>query len=143
MAENTDHPGHQSFLARLPISPVEILASALTIGFLLYVNEQLLNHVHEPMFIAPLGASIVILFIVPGMTWARSWAVIGGQVLPSAMALGIVYLLPNSDIVASMLAIALGLVAILIAGYAFYASQHTASVPVAPSAVTTDPTISR
>ena len=43
----------------------------------------------------------------------------------------------------SRLAIALGLVAILIAGYAFYASQHTASVPVAPSAVTTDPTISR
>ena len=109
MAENTDHPGHQSFLARLPISPVEILASALTIGFLLYVNEQLLNHVHEPMFIAPLGASIAILFIVPGMSWGRTWAVIGGQVLPSAVTLGIVYLLPNADILASMLAVALGL----------------------------------
>lgn len=94
---------------------MEIVASSLTIGLLLYINGMVLDRAHEPMFVAPLAASIVILFIVPGMSWLRSWSVIGGQFLPSAIALGVDFVMPDHDIVVSMIVIALSLIVMRLA----------------------------
>ena len=69
------------------IAPIEIIGSAVAIGVLLYLNRIALDTVAEPLFVAPLAASIAIIFIQPGMSIARSWNVIAGQVLAALVGL--------------------------------------------------------
>lgn len=94
---------------RLTISPIEILGSAVAIGILLYLSKLSEAAIGHPLFVAPLAASIAIIFLDPQMTASRTWNVIGGQFLSAAVAFGVVMLISGYLELAAMLAIALSL----------------------------------
>lgn len=93
------------------ISPVEVVGAALAIGGLLYLHELAMRVVDAPLFVAPLAASIAIIFIQPGMTVARSWNVIAGQGVAAAVGLVCAHLLGAHLEIAGSVALALALVA--------------------------------
>ena len=62
----------------LNISPLEIIASGLTIGLLLWFHDAAISS-KVPLLIPPFAGSIGVLYTQPGMTQARSWNVIAGQ----------------------------------------------------------------
>ncbi|MGI9116425.1 MAG: HPP family protein [Gaiellales bacterium] len=73
--------------SRAVISPIEMLGAAVAIGGLLYLHGMAMRVMDAPLFVAPLAASIAIIFVQPGMTVARSWNVIGGQAIAAAIGL--------------------------------------------------------
>ena len=92
------------------IRPIEIIGSMLAIGSLLLLNYVTVNQMSEPLFVAPLAASIAIIFIQPGMSIARSWNVVAGQFLSALVGLLCVLVLGGHLEVAAMLALGLSLV---------------------------------
>jgi CBS-domain-containing membrane protein len=109
-----DAPAATTTLARIipgraVISPVEIVGAALAVGVLLYVNGRAVSAFDAPLFVAPLAASIAIIFIQPGMTLSRSWSVIGGQGLSAAVGLGVVAVLGGHLEIAGAVALGLAL----------------------------------
>lgn len=92
------------------IRPIEIIGSMLAIGSLLLLNHLTVNQMSEPLFVAPLAASIAIIFIQPGMSIARSWNVVAGQFLSALVGLLCVLVLGGHLEVAAMLALGLSLV---------------------------------
>ena len=90
----------------LTISPIEILGSAVAIGILLYLSKLSVAAIGDPLFVAPLAASIAIIFIDPKMTVSRTWNVMAGQFLSAAVALGVVALIGGYVEVAAMVAMA-------------------------------------
>jgi CBS domain-containing membrane protein len=93
----------------LTISPIEILGSAVAIGILLYLSKLSVAAIGDPLFVAPLAASIAIIFVDPKMTVSRTWNVMAGQFLSAAVALGVVALIGGYVEVAAMVAMALAL----------------------------------
>jgi CBS-domain-containing membrane protein len=93
----------------LTISPIEILGSALAIGILLFLSKLSEAAIGDPLFVAPLAASIAIIFIDPQMTASRTWNVVAGQFLSAAVAFGVVMLIGGYVELAAMAAIALSL----------------------------------
>ena len=91
------------------IAPIEIIGSAVAIGVLLYLNRIALDTVAEPLFVAPLAASIAIIFIQPGMSIARSWNVVAGQVLAALVGLVCALVLGGHVEIAAMVALAVAL----------------------------------
>ena len=81
----------------LTLSPIEIIGAGLAGAGLLWMSTWLNDAAGAPLFLAPLAASIAIMFATPGMTAARSWNVIAGQFLSACVALGVVLALPWSD----------------------------------------------
>lgn len=92
------------------IRPIEIIGSMVAIGSLLLLNHVTVNQMSEPLFVAPLAASIAIIFIQPGMSIARSWNVVAGQFLSALVGLLCVLVLGGHPEVAAMLALGLSLV---------------------------------
>ena len=92
------------------IAPIEIIGSAIAIGALLYLNRLAMTTMSEPLFVAPLAASIAIIFIQPGMSVARSWNVIAGQVLAALVGLVCALVLGGHVEIAAMVALAVALV---------------------------------
>ena len=92
------------------IAPIEIIGSAVAIGVLLYLNRLAMDTMSEPLFVAPLAASIAIIFIQPGMSIARSWNVVAGQVLAALVGLVCALLLDGHLEIAAMVALGLALV---------------------------------
>ena len=76
------------------ISPIEIVGAGLAGAALLWMSTLSDDLVEEPLFLAPLAASIAILFTTPGTTATRAWNVVAGQVLSAAIALVVVAVLP-------------------------------------------------
>ena len=89
---------------------IEIVGSMVAIGALLFLNRVTMDRMSEPLFVAPLAASIAIIFIQPGMSISRSWNVIAGQFLAAAVGLTCAYLLDGQLELAAMLALGLSLV---------------------------------
>jgi len=48
------------------ISPIDIVGSAIAIGVLLYPNRLTMDRMSEPLYVAPLAASIAISSSSPG-----------------------------------------------------------------------------
>ena len=94
---------------RLAISPIEILGSALAIGILLFLSNLSVATIGDPLFVAPLAASIAIIFVDPRMTVSRTWNVVAGQFFSAAVALGVVVLIGGYLEVTAMVVIALAL----------------------------------
>ena len=94
---------------RLRISPIEILGSALAIGILLFLSNLSVAAFGDPLFVAPLAASIAIIFVDAKMTVSRTWNVVAGQFLSATVALGVVVLIGGYLEVAAMVAMALAL----------------------------------
>lgn len=101
----------QSLIPRqlLMISPIEILGSALAIGILLFLSNLSVATIGDPLFVAPLAASIAIIFVDPKMTVSRTWNVVAGQFFSAAVALGVVALIGGQLELAAMVAMALSL----------------------------------
>ena len=93
----------------LTISPIEIIGSALAIGILLFLSKLSVAAFGDPLFVAPLAASIAIIFVDAKMTVSRTWNVVAGQFLSAAVALGVVVLIGGYVEVAAMIAMALAL----------------------------------
>ncbi len=93
----------------LTISPIEIVGSALAIGILLFLSNLSVATFGDPLFVAPLAASIAIIFVDAKMTVSRTWNVVAGQFLSAAVALGVVVLIGEYVEVAAMIAMALAL----------------------------------
>ena len=93
----------------LTISPIEVLGSAVAIGILLYLSKLSEAAIGDPLFVAPLAASIAIIFTDPQMTASRTWDVIAGQFFSAVVAFGVVMLIGGYLELAAMLAIALSL----------------------------------
>lgn len=105
----------QRLYARIPIkaaniAPIEIIGSMVAIGSLLLLNHVTMDQMSEPLFVAPLAASIAIIFIQPGMSVARSWNVIAGQFISALVGLICVLVLGGHLEIAAMLALGLSLV---------------------------------
>lgn len=92
------------------ISPIEIVGSAVAIGALLFLNRLTMDRMSEPLFVAPLAASIAIIFIQPGMSVARSWNVIAGQFLAATVGLACALVLGDYLELSAMVALGLALV---------------------------------
>ena len=82
----------------------------VAIGALLFLNHVTMAQMAEPLFVAPLAASIAIIFIQPGMSVARSWNVIAGQFLASLVGLLCALVLGSHIELAAMVALGLALV---------------------------------
>ena len=77
------------------ISPIEIIGAGLAGAGLLWMSTLSDDLLDEPLFLAPLAASIAILFTTPGTAATRAWNVIAGQTLSAAIALAVVLLVPG------------------------------------------------
>lgn len=49
-----------------------------------------------PMFVAPLGASAVLLFAVPASPLAQPWAIVGGNTVSAIVGVAVAMLVPNA-----------------------------------------------
>ncbi len=94
----------------LSISPIEVVASALAIGALLLATMATTDLIGYSLFVPSLAASVVILFIEPGMTVSRSWNVIAGQFLSAVVGLACISLVSTHPDIAAMLAMAFALI---------------------------------
>lgn len=91
-------PGISGILNRLiprelTLSPIEIIGAGLAGAGLLFMSTLSVALADQPLFMAPLAASIAIMFTTPGMTASRSWNVIAGQFLSATVALAVVSLI--------------------------------------------------
>ncbi|MGI9188432.1 MAG: HPP family protein [Gaiellales bacterium] len=89
---------------------IEIAGSMIAIGALLFLNRLSMDRMAEPLFVAPLAASIAIIFIQPGMSISRSWNVIAGQFLAASVGLICAIVLDGQIELAAMVALGLALV---------------------------------
>ncbi len=99
----------------LTISPIEILGSAVAIGILLFLSNLSEAAIGDPLFVAPLAASIAIIFVDPKMTVSRTWNVVAGQFLSAAVALGVVVLIGGQIELVAMVAMGLALLVMHVA----------------------------
>ena len=88
-------PGRNGIINRLiprglTISPIEIVGAGLAGAGLLFMSTLSVALADQPLYMAPLAASIAIMFTTPGMTASRSWNVIAGQFLSAVVALAAV-----------------------------------------------------
>ena len=93
----------------LSISPLETLAAGLAIALLVWLND-VASKDSVPLLVPPLAGSIAFVFLQRGMTMARSWNVIAGQVLGALGGLIAGTLFPHHLPLAAGLAMCLGLI---------------------------------
>ncbi len=100
-----------TFRSRL-IASVGIL---LCVAFTGIVSGWLYNHTtHYAFLIAPVGASAILLFVVPSSPMAQPWAIIGGNTI-SALVGVLVYQFVKEPLLAAGLAVALSVLAMSLA----------------------------
>ncbi len=103
----------RSFIpAPLTVSRREILLSCLgaLLGLLCaeWLSHLLLGE-FNPWFIAPMGASAVLLFAVPSSPLAQPWSIIGGNLVASLIGVTCALLLPHDLGAAAAIAVALAI----------------------------------
>lgn len=91
----------------------ERLKSCLGAVFALACTEWISRHMlggHNPWFIAPMGASAVLLFAVPSSPLAQPWSVIGGNLLAALVGVTCARWIPDPGMAAAVaVAVAIGL----------------------------------
>jgi CBS-domain-containing membrane protein len=93
----------------LGISPIEIAATAVTMGLLIWLDQHS-RHSNNPLLIPSLAASAAVIFTERGMTVARSWNVIAGQFLGAVGGLVATWALGGSVALAGGVGVALALI---------------------------------
>lgn len=68
-----------------------------------WISHQALGS-SNPWFIAPMGASAVLLFAVPASPLAQPWSIVGGNVMAALVGVGCVHLFGSSGPVAALAA---------------------------------------
>jgi CBS domain-containing membrane protein len=76
--------------------------AALGIAFAGLLAALLTRHGAQPLLIAPIGASAVLVFAVPASPLAQPWPVIGGNTLSALFALGVVPFVPDPTAAAGL-----------------------------------------
>jgi CBS domain-containing membrane protein len=84
---------------------------------------------HSPLVAAPIGASAVLVFVVPASPLAQPWPVIGGNVISAFIGLAVGWAIPNLTIAAALA------VALAIAVMSLTRSLHPPGGAVALTAV--------
>lgn len=90
------------------ISPLEIVASAVTIGLLMWLNDASTSS-KIPLLIPPFAASTGVIYTQPGMSNARAWNVIAGQFLGGLAGFLSVSIVQHTEPLAAGLAVGLAL----------------------------------
>lgn len=79
----------------------------------LFVTEWISRHLmggFNPWFIAPMGASAVLLFAVPSSPLAQPWSIIGGNLVAATVGVTCAMLIPSQGLAAGVaVAVAIGL----------------------------------
>ena len=79
----------------------------------LFVTEWISRHLmggFNPWFIAPMGASAVLLFAVPASPLAQPWSIIGGNLVAAAVGVTCAMFIPSQGLAAGVaVAVAIGL----------------------------------
>ena len=91
------------------MSLIDTVAIGVSVGALVALNQWTTPD-HVPLLVASLGASVVVLFSLPGLDIARSWNVIAGQFLGAFSAFVCVSLLGDHPAVVAGTAVALAYV---------------------------------
>ncbi|HCB37268.1 MAG TPA: hypothetical protein DEP66_03435 [Acidimicrobiaceae bacterium] len=91
--------------------------------------------VHAPLVVAPIGASAVLVFVVPASPLAQPWPVIGGNVISAFVGLAVGWTVPDLTIAAALA------VALAIAIMSLTRSLHPPGGAVALTAVLGGPAV--
>ncbi|MBN9471267.1 MAG: HPP family protein [Bosea sp.] len=91
--------------------------------------------VHAPLVLAPIGASAVLVFVVPASPLAQPWPVIGGNVISAFVGLAAGWAVPDLTIAAALA------VALAIAAMSLTRSLHPPGGAVALTAVLGGPVV--
>lgn len=91
--------------AALPMGPRELWLGSLGIGLGLWLtgwlSRQALGEM-DPWLIAPMGASAVLLFLLPASPLAQPWAILGGNLISALIGVSCAQLLGHSVAVAAL-----------------------------------------
>ena len=93
--------------APLAAGPRDLWLGSLGAGLGLLITEWISHQAlgsANPWFIAPMGASAVLLFAVPASPLAQPWSIVGGNVIAAAVGITCVQLLGSSGPVAALAA---------------------------------------
>jgi CBS domain-containing membrane protein len=90
---------------------------------------------HSPLVVAPIGASAVLVFVVPASPLAQPWPVIGGNVISALVGLAVGWAIPDLTIAAALA------VALAIAVMSLTRSLHPPGGAVALTAVLGGPAV--
>jgi len=90
---------------------------------------------HSPLVVAPIGASAVLVFVVPASPLAQPWPVIGGNVISAFVGLAVGWAVPDLTIAAALA------VALAIAIMSLTRSLHPPGGAVALTAVLGGPAV--
>ncbi|HEV7335123.1 MAG TPA: HPP family protein [Bosea sp. (in: a-proteobacteria)] len=91
--------------------------------------------IHAPLVVAPIGASAVLVFVVPASPLAQPWPVIGGNVISAFVGLAVGWAVPELTIAAALA------VALAIAVMSLTRSLHPPGGAVALTAVLGGPAV--
>lgn len=89
----------------LSVSRREILLGCVGSGIGLFVTEWLSRHALgtlNPWFIAPIGASAVLLFAVPASPLAQPWSIMGGNTVSALVGVSCALLLGSTGLAAGL-----------------------------------------
>ena len=93
----------------LAMSAIDTVSIGVSVGALVALNQWTTPD-HVPLLVASLGASVVVLFSLPGLDIARSWNVIAGQFLGALSAFVCVALLGDHPALVAAASVALAYV---------------------------------
>ena len=88
---------------------VAIFGALVGIGLTGLISAVLLGaSMQAPVLVAPIGASAVLLFVVPTSPLAQPWSIVGGNTLSALTAVAVIHLIPQ-PMIAAAVAVALAI----------------------------------
>lgn len=88
---------------RAPDRLLACIGASAGIGFALFTCSLLsLSGLDFPLVVAPLGASAVLVFVVPSSPMAQPWPVMGGNIISTLVGVGVYKAIPDIGIAASL-----------------------------------------
>ncbi len=75
---------------------LSVISSFVAILVAAWVTQQFSNSVAHPIIVASMGASAVILFILPGSPLAQPWPLVGGQMLSAVIGIACAQMIANT-----------------------------------------------
>lgn len=106
----------------IPVDPVNlslkgkllsVLACFCTILVIAWITQQFTFSPAYPMLVASMGASAVIVFIIPNSPLAQPWPLVGGQLVSAVVGIGSAHLFADTAI-ASAFAVGMSVLAMLL-----------------------------
>lgn len=85
-----DHYGLSHSAMLLPV-----FGAFLSILLVALLSHKLVNDTSYPILIASMGASAVLLFVVPSSPMAKIWPFVGGHLISTAIGISCFFLIPN------------------------------------------------